>query len=805
MTLPVTFDITLEFLSDWHVGTGQGRLGVVDAEVRRDADRLPFVPAKTLVGVWRDACETVADTFDQAGDRTGAWTEWVTWLFGSQSAQGKDPTARAGMPPVPAALQITPAQAPAWLRVAVRNRPALAQAAVALRPGVTIDDVTGTAADRLLRVEERAIRSLRLHAEVRIAIPGTADAAEGTGVGHLPEPAELLLRAGARLVEGVGGKRNRGSGRVAVLLPGARMDDTIVHPTVTDPRLADLLATGAPPSPPAPPAARKLVDIYPYARRHADQRRTVRVALRVITPLVAAHDVLGNVIFSRDAIPGTAMLGTFLGRAEWARRDGDSRPARIGLGDVSVGDAVPAHADPGDPASVTPACPVPKVWHRSDKGRGKAVHNILATEPTREDRAKPMAGWIVPDDDGWQHLDPVKTVSTHAIVDDDARRPTVASGGVYTYLGIAPDTVLCTDVVLPAEIRLRLKRGDRLRFGRSRKDDFGLVEVVEVVDPLPVPPPPKWEKGLLRVWCVSDVYLRDERLAPDPSPQALARALSAALPSATFEVVGDGTAVAVTRREGFGVAWCRPRPSQVALQAGSVVTLAVTGEVDPRRLAEMERDGVGERTVEGYGRIRFNPPELAVGRPAVGISGVSPCTTKKSDNAGEPPVAAADVPPQAHPLEINAWRRAIRRASARTHPCALVPGIDGMAGNRAQLGSLRTQLERLTLPNGPAMVSHWLEATSAVPARRETWTEPVLKELAALLVDDPSQVWKNLKLDGAQPDLVLAPGREDDVRQHLHTEAVTTAVTDMLRRLVRQRRGTTETSTTPGTTAKERR
>ena len=34
----VTFPVTLRFLSDWHVGTGEGRVGVVDALIRRDSD-----------------------------------------------------------------------------------------------------------------------------------------------------------------------------------------------------------------------------------------------------------------------------------------------------------------------------------------------------------------------------------------------------------------------------------------------------------------------------------------------------------------------------------------------------------------------------------------------------------------------------------------------------------------------------------------------------------------------------------------------------------------------------------------------
>jgi CRISPR-associated protein Csx10 len=790
MALPTTFEIELRFLSDWHVGTGQGRLGTIDAEVRRDAAGLPFVPAKTLVGVWRDACETVAGTLDRAGDPPGAWQAWVTWLFGSDAPRAGAPPVPAaadtwqGGPPVPAALRLTPANAPGWLRAAVRTRPALAQAAVVLRPGVRIDDATGTAADRLLRVEERAIRDLRLHSTVSIV----AGAATG-GVGVLAEPAELLLRAGARLVEAVGGKRSRGSGRVAVLLPGAEVD-TGVHPRMSDPHLDRLLAPGVPAAPAAPPAPADPVQIHPYGRLHPDRPRTLRIVLRVLTPVVAAADVLGNMVSSRDMIPGTALLGTVLARAEPAST-GAACDKRIGLGEIGAGDAVPAIGDPAEPATAIPARPVPMVWRRGGKGRGTTVYNTLVAAPAPDDQAKAMSGWIAPDGHGWREISPALDVSTHAVIDDQARRPTTAGGGVYTYLGIAPGTLLCTDIVLPAGVRLRLAPGERLRFGRSRKDDFGLVEVAGVIDPLPPPAPAAHVPGPLRVWCVSDVLLRDERLAPDPSPAALGRALSAALAPASVEVDTDATACAVTRRDGFGVAWGRPRQSQVALRAGSVVSFTATGPLDPGRLAELERDGIGERTAEGYGRIRFNPPELAVPCPAVAFTD-EPLRHGAQQRCAdpEPPVDCPEIPVDTvelpvNVLEKNAWRRAIRRNSAALHPNTLVPGISRMADHRAQLGALRTQLERLTEPDGTDLVRAWLHATEAVPDRQQAWGQEVLTELRMLLLDDPDRIWCRLGLDGQQPRLVLRSGREDAVRQRLHTEALVTAVTDALRRLNR--------------------
>jgi hypothetical protein len=102
------------------------------------------------------------------------------------------------------------------------------------------------------------------------------------------------------------------------------------------------------------------------------------------------------------------------------------------------------------------------------------------------------------------------TVSAHAVISDDEGRPTPERGGVFTYLGLAPGTVLACDIVMPAGTGLRLAAGDALRLGRSRKDDFGQA-LVRDVRTVPGPGAAGLAAGEeVRVWCVSDVLLHDE-------------------------------------------------------------------------------------------------------------------------------------------------------------------------------------------------------------------------------------------------------------------------------------------------------
>ncbi|MCS6849728.1 MAG: RAMP superfamily CRISPR-associated protein, partial [Gemmataceae bacterium] len=80
--LPNRFRIRLTFESDWHVGSGMGRPGNIDRLIVRDADDLPFVPAKTLSAIWRDACELLCHGLDDG--KVGPWTKFVDRIFGSQ-------------------------------------------------------------------------------------------------------------------------------------------------------------------------------------------------------------------------------------------------------------------------------------------------------------------------------------------------------------------------------------------------------------------------------------------------------------------------------------------------------------------------------------------------------------------------------------------------------------------------------------------------------------------------------------------------------------------------------------------------
>lgn len=779
-SFPTTFTFTVRvyMLSDWIVGTGEGRVGEVDATVRRDSDGLPFVPAKTLTGIWRDACEQVAGWLGGPDREDNPWLPWVDWVFGSQPDRIGDRTALAHRAPRPAALALSQTLLPGPVRAACRSRPALQAAAVLLRPGVAIDDETGIARDDMLRLEERARPAVL---EATAEFPGLGD-------GELPRAAELLLRAGAAAIDGLGGKRNRGAGRCWILLPGmpdvpsgtpvpaaprpadARLAELAADPSwLTDPGTPPQAAAPAPrltvPAPPVPGQAPNDPGASPSDRL---EPVTYRVAFEVLTPLVAQRRVLGNVVMSLESVPGSVLLPEILSRLD----------RRVGHRDLVVGDARPAVPDG---TGTVPALPAPMAWHRPKNRHDHDVVNVAQRRADPLERRQPMrSGHVVQAGPGaWHLLAPVMAVSTHAVIDDDAGRPTSDRGGVFTYLGLAPGARLVSDIVLPAGVCLALAAGDRLRLGRSRKDDFGQVRVLDVRQ-VSAPVAPGITAGArLRVWCVSDVLLRDAWGAPDPSPQGLAAELARrfGVPVELAGQVPGGPAAQAhraARRESFHARWGRPRPSLAGLAAGSVVTVRVGADVPGTVLAAVQRDGAGERTAEGFGQVRFDAAEVTVAVPRLTtFPGVVP--------PDEP--RPGSLPPVPDALE----RVAVTAEVARRVAAAVSDGIDAVVPgasrvtSRAQWGSLRQQAIRSGLPGGPDAVGRWFQQSRDVRQRRAIWGGPALDTLERLLTSDTA-IWTVLGLDGAGLDpFVLAPDRADNIRAALRLDAVIMLITEISR------------------------
>lgn len=797
--LPDPFTVRLTMLSDWHIGSGMGRPGSIDRLIVRDADDLPYVPAKTLNGIWRDACERLCYAL-AIGTRQGreqaqqaitdkgghtSWTSWVDHIFGSQPALGpNDPSHRHGdptKPPSGSRLELRAARIPMPLRKQLaRGDRRLRQVLTFVKPGVKIDRHSGSAETDCLRFEETARKGMTLEASCRLLIDDPSER----------QLAAALLIASAQLVERLGGKRRRGSGRCRLEILGADVKATLAW---LKRHVADK---------PAPPEwhddSRAMLTALPAATT-IDKNESpngwvcVPLVLRLHGPVAVSYRTLGNVVETLNFVPGSFLL-PHVTRTLPELRQG------VPSGDVVV---LPAYPEIDGERSQ----PVPLALFEPKDGRGfqepeKIVNRLLQSEQNDGVQRKQLR-------DGYVSSRPrtlfrlVPEMHTHNTVHDESQRPSSEVGGVYTYAALPPRTDL-GPLVLRSELRVRRsfagrldpdwwkKLGGPLALGRSKKDDYGAVEleVERPVEPALSPAgncSPKSEEGSeLFVWLVSDTLIRNERLNYEPTAQCLGDELSRRL--GVRLIVRDGEAgagdgrlhelVRVRRWDSWHTGWGLPRPSLTALQAGSCIVFRVEGVLDSARLAELELSGVGERTAEGFGQVRFNHPLIT--RPLAEICTHSPNDVEPSrvssdrDSACTVHSLRESDAEFAHLIMRECWKQEIRLAclgiarDTEKRKTLLGWKTDGPQGMppMSQLGGLRGQLALLRAKGDARRIIDWIKHLKENKRRSEKW--PNMQKVLDFIEKD-NLIWQAIDTKD-WPIVAIGAQTPDEVRDGLRRE-----------------------------------
>ncbi|MBL7547415.1 hypothetical protein I6A60_05910 [Frankia sp. AgB1.9] len=804
----------LEMLSDWHAGSGNGRPRDVDRLVVRDADDLPYLAAKTVTGLWRDACEIAARALDEAED--GPWSRFVDRLFGSQAGLGisrrvtTSTADGAGLPGAPprAALSVRAARLSAGLRAALLAAdPAVRQAVTFVKPGVAIDRRTGRALDRMLRFEEQARGGVELTGVLTLDPDGALD--EGAR-----RHAIALLLAGAALVEQIGAKRRRGNGRCRLTVDGL----TVAH-------WWTWLEAAPPPAPvsPAVPAVRPGSAFAQIAATSAGWE-VAELRLVLVDPVLASGRLVGNEVFGGDRIPGTTLVPSVLRLlGERERRTGlDGQAARRALlaGDLIVTDATVELAEQRalpaprtvlkQKAAYGPTFPVVnRTQVRADEDLGQLARLgdvYAASEPAeRGDGQRLLLGR------------PQHEIHTHNSVDDATQRPTAETGGgLYTNRALRPGTVLRAEVrvragLLPSGWAAGL--AGEWTAGRSTKDDYGRVQVSLVAD-RHAPTLATVPAGRrLAVWLLSDLVLLDERLRPSPRPDLLRAALATALglvnreaaegrdllvpvsaeelPARDDEAAVDAgvlmrTALAAGRVESWHARWGLPRPTLAAFSAGSVAGFDLDASVtlDPQRLADLAQAGLGERRAEGFGQVAVavlqdGPDDETLPGPGRLLTDLGQTIAHKASGTRHRPAAPGQLSAwdaqTLSRLRAEAWRAEIARRSValaadpEAHRTAL--GADIAKVTPSQLALLHELLPLLTEPGGAAEVGALVDRMVDA-RRRRSWPGNVGTAVRSLLVE-PDKVWTLLGWPSGLDD-------DPELRQALRAEAVTTLVHTLL-------------------------
>lgn len=787
----IAFTLTITMRSDWHVGTGGGRHGAIDRLIERDVDDLPFIPASTVRGIWRDAAERLAHGLDGGKpDPTSGWAALVEALFGDQPVERAKPN---GDTPQPGRLSVAAGRLPQDLRDALwqqspdgdtdPGRRRLRQALTFVKPGVQIDPQSGRVTPKFLRFEEVARQGAVLTAQGRLLLHGDP--------GDPWNRALLAVLVGStRMVERLGGKRRRGAGRSTWSIA---IDDQTA-PVGDLGAAIKVLEKGAPKAPdgPAPTPAPAFGAATP-----ADGWETVALDLDLVTPLVIAESVLGNVVTSFDFIPGTYLLPYVAKRLETVSKVGPPVSAAITAGDIRVGHATPIL---GGERSL----PIPLAWQREKDGTGGpdgkgTIYNLLVDHPP-EGQTKPMrSGYVRYDPNHPKLRTAIDTVvRTHNRIDDAVQRPT--DNGVYSYEAISPGRVRYRAMVrVRTAVARRLPNWQaavaptdpvELRLGRATKAGYGVVHVSAgpaVLDggrrhaDRPANQP-------LTIWLTSDVLLRSPLLGTGSALGDLVAALGAAL-GVTVEAVpptgGQVTYGLRTRRlESWVAAWQLPRPSLIALQAGSFVTVRAAEPVPGAALEALERNGLGERRAEGFGEVWIDPPHLT-GDASSWSEASQEHQPKRGSEEVPPPLAglSKDDPTRrfAEAVETVAWQAFIEEAAftlandddwrKRELKWNAAAGKPPMS----QLGALRAAMGAYTNKHDIESAKQWFAQMTASPARADKWGQPARVALKTLLdpdgPGDAAEIWRWLEALGTPLPAPLVTDR-DRLRERFRQVAV---------------------------------
>lgn len=769
--------LEITFLSDWHIGEGSGQPGHIDKLVRRHPlDDLPYVPAKTITGIWRDACEQLALGLDNSSPG-GNWQTWVTLLFGDQPNE-RDET-QPYISPQAAAVTIRAARFPEALRQQLVKSP-LKQALTFIKPSTKIDPETGQTIDKKLHFDEVVRAGAVLEAEIYLDDTIFTESEKQT--------AYALLWAGAQAVDRLGGKRRRGLGRCKFKFDALDKDEAIKKLKQPDKLPSQLSAKSAHQFKyePATPT-----DVWLQVPLH----------LTLKSPLIVAQGELGNVVASLDYVPGTHLLGAVT-KLLCQQSQLDLFNA-VANGYIQVSHAYLE-------ASETRGLPVPMaLFYKKDDDSGQTYNRLMTTESGAQLKQH-RNGYLI---DNSLFKTPLQ-LTTHGIIEDKSQRPTEAVGGVFSFEAIKTGTQLQSCLKLHQSVVDQLKKihgnnwwkvlNTDICLGKSKKDDYGWVQLrVENCELMSTPV--SNNNQALTVWLCSDLLLRDSRLRPSTDIIDLQKELENHLdvklsPRKTSDDTLS-TLIRTTRTDGWHQNWGLPRASYIGLAAGSCIVFECKeGSLDTNKLQALMQRGLGERRAEGFGEVRFNPSLLSqdtTNLEAKELTLTDNCShtaaetktspnkstikkkhsviKKKSNTGNKIPVIKPDY--FVATIEKAAWREDIRRAavalSADSKNRHKVLHWNSEKPPNSQLGALRSVLSRMQKVADKNIVNDWLTHLQATDNRKDKWNKEALECIKSLL-DDPQLIWNKLEENLTEVFPTLHTNDKAFLQEELWAEAIRT-------------------------------
>lgn len=622
------YSLLIELQSPMCAGSGGPGPGYIDREVVFDDAGLPYIPARRIKGLLRDAFRDLSTSLKRQGAEIN-FKEAEDKLFGGIGEKFSGALRFRNALLCNRQTKQAEQGLSAWLSSLLANsqgkailyREEILDAFTEIRRQTRIARATGVAAENTLRVT----RTLRAQLEFRAAIDSSA---------VLSPSAEHLLALSAAALQQIGSSRTRGLGRVRCRLFRADEDLTVGA-------LAALRA-GALGTPALIDSPQR--NVAPAQLAVATEAAMLRFRITLKQPAIfSSMQGDPNMVASLGYIPGTSIHGWLAWRYLDRHRDDEIFLRLFCRGRLRFLPAYPAIKDENTGKEVR-SYPIPFSL-KGEKDNEDKYRNLLVHEDWSNTRRIEHA-WTQPDQalyHGRLHKNELRSEMQYhharagdrrigrAIGADQSKHYGLArgkEGALFTYEQIRPEAVFAGAIVgdRAALEHLRAALGDlpRAILGRSRSSQYGGDAVWEWLDATPIAEQEKSNFNAAPEFVSTNKVIAlvlSQMLAMNGNGHPAAE-----FPLQQFQRI-SGLAVQQVSAAFVRTGWARgylthqrlARQQLPALQPGSVFELSLAETYQVAALAAAAQKvsvaSFGLRAEQGYGRLVLLPfPKAREGR-----------------------------------------------------------------------------------------------------------------------------------------------------------------------------------------------
>ncbi len=652
---PEVLPIRIQFTTNWGVATGEGSRGIVNSTVETDAKGYPLVRATVLTGIMREQAEVVARALDGGGEpdgaaRDGAVQQWRTTEAVSISIDPETGSVKND-----------------FFRTIERATANTLMSTVDFMPVDHAGNPIEWTED-----QQQAVRFvLSLAATLVRGIGSDRSAGDGECtvlVGEHSDEVQQRQWCKAQMEEYLSASPE------CTVLVGEQSDE-LQQRQWCKKKMEEYLSASPEERekkwPPHLPEASQDLKAAPLIETQRDATRDghdtasagfveIPLTLKLCSPVVSYEVPMSNEVRTLDFLRGTTLLPWVHSRLRAAMPDSEIVRDAAVTGDLFVSDALFMAKAPGSPSSGedTPVVglPAPLCLSRSKAAGDDADHvlNRLRTAPAKKDGGVPEAhvplrgGFIfLRGAEGPISFGAPSTVGRQSNAHNAVTGAT-ANAQLFLVRALAAEQDFGATVIMSARLQQELSSLDlsavlsgEARLGtRKLSGTYGQVTcqagaVREVPrhpdywrDPDSGREDGPWEDdNTTTLWCASDLLVRSASLGHGGSVEDILRALHKA--GAEVDRVEEPRPntpedelfrVSIRHRRvdswsgGGDGADGQPRPTRMAVHAGSVLRVKLAPKADKDQvteaLAKIAATGLGDLRAQGYGRILVGHPLL---------------------------------------------------------------------------------------------------------------------------------------------------------------------------------------------------